>query len=64
MDDQAIRTKKYQQMAAQIRIIAEDIRGNDRRRLLLKIARDYERMAPDFEATTLTAAPPRRARSG
>jgi hypothetical protein len=50
MDDNALRAKKYRERAAEIRIIADDIRGDNNRRLLLKVAKDYERMASDFEA--------------
>jgi hypothetical protein len=51
MGDDATRAKKYRQQAEKIRVIAADIRGDDYRRVLLKVARDYDRMAGEFEAT-------------
>jgi hypothetical protein len=67
-DNNTIRAKKYRALAEQIRVIAEDIRGDDYRRVLLKVAKDYERMALRVEAIALTASanftPPRRLRSG
>ena len=45
MDDNALRAKKYRERAAQIRIIAEDVRGSANRDLLLAIANDYEKLA-------------------
>ena len=56
MDD-AIRTKKYRRWAAEIRIIAQDVRGDDRRRFLMKVAKDLEQLALDIE-TAEVAAPP------
>jgi hypothetical protein len=52
-------------MAMRIRYIAEDVRGDEWRRLLLKVAADYNRLALHFEAIPSTAADakPRR-RSG
>jgi hypothetical protein len=55
----ATRARKYREQAAQIRIIAEDVRGSEWRRFLLKVAKDYERMALDFEAAK-NGAPRRR----
>ena len=67
-DSNTIRAKKYRALAEQIRVIAEDIRGDDYRRVLLKVAKDYERVALRVEAIALTASanftPPRRLRSG
>ena len=64
MDDCAVQAKKYCERAAQIRVIAEDIRGDDGRRLLLSVAKDYERMALHFEgiADAADRAPPIRSR--
>ena len=67
MSDHAVKAKIYQERAAQIRIIAEDIRGDDRRSLLLKVAKDYERLALHFESIAGAAdraAPIRSPRSG
>jgi hypothetical protein len=50
MDDNAIRATKYRKWAAEIRGIAEDIRGKEKRNLLLKVAKDYDHMALNFEA--------------
>ena len=47
MDDKA---KKYRERAAKIRVTAEDVRGDDNPRLLLKVAKDYDHMALDLEA--------------
>ena len=66
MKENAIRAKKYRERAAKIRTIAEDVRGDEWRRLLLKVATDYNRLARHFAATDSTAnedAAPRR-RSG
>ena len=67
-DSNTILAKKYRARAEQIRVIAEDIRGDDYRRVLLKVAKDYERMALRIEAIALTASanftPPRRLRTG
>jgi hypothetical protein len=60
MDD-TLRAKRYRALAAEIRAIAEDTRGDDRRGLLRKVATDYDRMALRFEAEA--AAPTRRRRS-
>ncbi len=61
MKENASRTRKYQEQAAKIRIIAEDVRGDESRRVLLKAAQEYERMGLDLE---VAAKPARRARSG
>jgi hypothetical protein len=66
MDDNAIQAKKCRERAAQMRVIAEDIRGDDRRRLLLKVAQDYNRVALQLEAiaTAASRAARRSRRSG
>ena len=61
MDDDAIRATKYREWAAEIRGIAEDIRGEEKRNFLLKVAKDYDRMALDFEATDQPAPSSRMA---
>ena len=65
MERNTIRAGRYREMAAEIRFIAEDVRGDEWRRLLLKVAADYNRLALHFEATdsTVKDAAPRR-RSG
>ena len=64
MDDNTIQAEKYRERAAQIRVIAEDTRGDGGRRLLLKVAQDYERLALHFEAIAASAdrAQPRGSR--
>jgi hypothetical protein len=45
----AEKTKKYRERAKQIRVLAEDMRGDDERRFLLSVARDYEKLADSSE---------------
>jgi hypothetical protein len=45
MGANSAKEKKYRERAAEIRAIAEDVRGEDSRKLLLTVARDYEEMA-------------------
>ena len=66
MEQNSDRARRYRQMAMRIRYIAEDVRGDEWRRLLLKVAADYNRLALHFEATPSSTAAdgkPRR-RSG
>jgi len=64
MDQNASRAKSYRELAARIRYIAEDMRGEERRRLLLRVAADYRLLALRLEDTASTAdknvAPRRR----
>ena len=60
MDD-AIRATKYREWATEIRGIAEDIRGEEKRNFLLKVANDYDRMALNFEAMDQPVLPIRMA---
>ena len=63
MDKNATRAKSYRELAARIRYIAEDMRGEERRSLLLKVATDYKQRALHLEDTPSTAdhdAAPRR----
>jgi hypothetical protein len=50
MDDDATRAKTYRQRAAEMRIVAENVASDNSRRLLLKIAADYDRMSVDLGA--------------
>ena len=61
MDDDAIRATKYREWATEIRGIAEDIRGEEKRNFLLKVANDYDRMALNFEAMDQPVLPIRMA---
>ena len=61
MDDDAIRATKCREWAAEIRGIAEDIRGEEKRNFLLKVAKDYDRMALNFEAMDQPVLPIRMA---
>ena len=66
MDQNASRARSYRELAARIRYIAEDMRGEERRRLLLRVASDYRLLALHLEDKASTAdknAAPRR-RSG
>ena len=49
--------KKYRERARQIRIIAEDVRGDEPRKFLLSVARDYEGLADAFARTRGTRRP-------
>ena len=50
MDDNAAQAKKYRELAAQLRIVSHDVRGDENQLLLLKVAKDYDRMALDCDA--------------
>jgi hypothetical protein len=50
MDDNAAQAKKYRELAAQLRTVSHDVRGDDNQLLLLRVPKDYDRMASDFEA--------------
>ena len=42
------KAKKYRERAKEIRVISEDVRDDDARKLLRTVARDYEDMADAF----------------
>lgn len=49
MDDDATRAKTYGQRAAEMRVIAENVASDNSRRLLLRIADDYDRIAVNLD---------------
>ena len=49
MEDQASRAEKYRVKAEECRITAESMTAIDCKQLLLRLAKDYERMAETVE---------------
>jgi hypothetical protein len=45
MEDNAAKAKNYRARAKQVRIITEDVRGDDSRETLLAVANDYDELA-------------------
>ena len=56
-DDNATLARKYRERAEQLRRIAEDVRGDANRDLLLEVAADYEKLADDSPGPKHTLPP-------
>ena len=50
MEDSLLRARRYRQRAKEIRIIANDLRGDDQRRKLLAAAKEFDDLASALEA--------------